>query len=273
MFAVLLVVFIGMLALSIDGGLLYAKFRQIRRANDAAALAAALECVKSGDAGAAQQSSDAIAAGNTPDAKPYVSNLYSPTPGDQNPTGTTCQKTSGTVKVQYASTAATGGGVHLAFWPAICALLPSCTVSSPKDVGASATASWGGGGDATNVAPMMLNMDRLGSCSITNPPSSRLQVGVSQCVFYWNNSPDFDGNAQWGLMNLDPYNNKGTQWYVPGNYNCPSVGGNDIRGWLTNGYPGDLYLRPDGLTYVCRGSGYQTGPVDQGLASASGKTY
>jgi hypothetical protein len=273
MMALLLVVFIGMLSLTIDGGLLFAKYRQIRRANDAAALAAALECVKSGDATAAQQSSDTIAAGNTPDAKPYLSNRYSMTPGDPNPTGSTCQKSGGTVKVQYASSGSTGGGVHLVFWPAVCALLPSCSVASPKDVGATAIASWGGGGDATRVAPMMLNMDRLGTCKITNPPDPSLQVGVSQCVFYWNNSPTFDGNAQWGLMNLDPYNNKGTQWYVPGNYNCPSAGGNDIKGWLQNGYPGDLYLNPDGPTYVCRAAGYQTGPVDQGLTDAQGKTY
>lgn len=253
MLSILLVVFLAILALAIDGGLLLVKFRQVRRANDAAALAAALSCASGDGSTAANDQADSLAGANV-DSPQRISIVYGPSGGPE------CDPSGGEVTVTYRATQS------LLFGPAI-------GLASPRPVERSATAAWGGAGDASNVAPLMLNMDRLGTCDITNPPSPSLQIGITQCVFYWNNSPTFDGDGMWGLMNLDPYNNKSTQWYVPGNFNCPGVGGNDIRGWLGSGYPGDLFLNPNGATYVCRGTGFQTGPVDQGLDGAEGKTF
>lgn len=244
----LLVVMIGITALTVDGGLLWVKFRRVRNANDAAALAAALSCAKAEGQAAADAIADDVATANVAGVGTVEVNVY--TPG--------CAAGSGTVHVEY------GGTQGLLFGPAV-------GVSSPRDVVGSATASWGGAGDASRVAPLMLNMDRLGTCRITNPPDPSLKEGVSQCVFYWNNN-DL-GNAQWALMNMDPYNNKGTQWYVSGNFGCSGTSGNEIRGWLSNGYNGDLFLNPNGKTYVCAGTGFQTGPVDQGLENARGQTY
>jgi putative Flp pilus-assembly TadE/G-like protein len=245
---IVLVVLIGITALTIDGGLLWVKYRKVRNANDAAALAAALSCANGEGQVAADGSADNVATLNVSDATLTDANVYTPD----------CDASSGTVRVQYEGTQ------DLMFGPAV-------GISSPRDVVGSATATWGGSGDASHVAPMMLNMNRLGTCNITNPPSSSLQEGVSQCVFYWNNNDI--GNATWGLMNLDPYNNKGTQWYVPADFGCSGTSGNEIRSWLSAGYNGDLFLNPSGKTYVCAGTGFQTGPVDQGLENAQGQTY
>jgi hypothetical protein len=253
MLAILLVVFISILALAIDGGLLLVKFRQVRRANDAAALAAALSCAQGDGSSAANTQADSFAGANV-DSPQRISIVYGPAGGPE------CDPSGGDVTVTYRAMQS------LMFGPAV-------GVASPRPVERSATAGWGGAGDASHVAPLMLNMDRLGTCNITNPPSPSLQIGISQCVFYWNNSPTFDGDGMWALMNLDPYNNKGSQWYVPANYNCPGVGGNDIKAWLSQGYPGDLFLNPDGNTYVCKGTGFQVGPVEQGLSDAEGKIY
>jgi hypothetical protein len=252
MLAILMVVFLAFLALAIDGGLLLVKFRQVRRANDAAALAAALSCARGDGSSAANAQADSLAGANV-DSSQRISIVYGPSGGPE------CDPRGGEVTVTYRATQS------LLFGPAV--------GEASRPVQRSATAAWGGAGDASSVAPLMLNMDRLGTCNITNPPSPSLQIGITQCVFYWNNSSAFDGNGMWALMNLDPYNNKGTQWYVPPDYNCPGTGGNDIKGWLSQGYPGDLFLNPNGKTYVCKGTGFQVGPVEQGLSGAEGKMY
>lgn len=253
MLAIVLVVLLAVLALAVDGGLLLSKFRQVRRANDAAALAAAISCAQGKGVSDAEPQADLLAAANV-DAPQRISIVF-------GPSGTAaCDPRGGEVTVTYRAMQ------PLMFGPAV-------GISSPKPVERPATAAWGGAGDASRVPPLILNMDRLGTCNITNPPSPSLQEGVSTCVFYWNDSPTFNGNAMWGLMNLDPYNNKSTQWYVPGNFNCPGVGGNDVRSWLDGGYPGDLYLNPAGKTYVCRGTGFRVGPVEQGLDDHEGEIY
>jgi hypothetical protein len=201
MMAILLVVFIGMLALSIDGGLLWSKFREARRANDAAALAAALECGRSGDQSKADASADTVAAGNAADMKQAPQSLTGVPPLKYDPS---CSASKGTVTVHYGSTQVTGGGVQLMFWPAVCALVPSCSISSPKDVGASATAVWGFAGSGP-IFPMALSKDRLSTCGIPSLMTDA-DVGVARCAFYFNQSGNDSSNWTWGLIDLDTWN-------------------------------------------------------------------
>jgi Flp pilus assembly protein TadG len=203
----LLVVLIGMLALSIDGGLLWTKFREARRANDAAAIAAALECGTSHNEAAANTSADAIASGNASDMKGVPGSAPGATNG-YNAYSPSCGAGKGTVTVHYGSTVATGGGVKLMFWPAVCALLPGCNVDS-KDVGASATAVWGAAGGGP-IFPLTLSMDALTSPDCLIPSGmTDADVGVKRCAFYFHacngNNCSFDVRSTWGLIDLDTW--------------------------------------------------------------------
>ncbi|HEX5627682.1 MAG TPA: hypothetical protein VFY08_06650, partial [Actinomycetota bacterium] len=60
--AILIFVLVGMLALAADGGILWAKYRGIRTANDAAALAAAYSCATGEGLAGAETAADSIAA-------------------------------------------------------------------------------------------------------------------------------------------------------------------------------------------------------------------
>lgn len=191
MMVFLLVVIIGMLALAIDGGLLFVKYRQARRANDAAALAAALECATSGNQSKADASANTVAAGNASDVKGVLGSPNVYTPG--------CNTTKGTVKVRYGSTQATGGGVEIMLWPALCALLPSCSVTSPKDVVASATAIWGAAAGGP-VFPLTLGKNKLSNCGIPDSMTDD-DIGTTRCAFYF----DQGAISTWGLIDLDTW--------------------------------------------------------------------
>lgn len=249
----LLVIFLGFLALSIDGGLLLSKLRQVRRANDAAALAAALSCLKSEGMDAATTQADTYAADNLENPE-RVSIVF------EGPSGSQCDPRGGRVTVTYKSTQA------LMFGPAI-------GVSSPRPVQRSATAVWGGVGASARIAPMMLSANRLSSpgCNI---PSDQLSDGQT-CGFWFNNgnqsnnTPQDLQNAEWGWMNLD-------KWNVAPDAQCPNASANDIKDWILNGANRDLTLNPTpAQTYVCRGQGNQAsqfgpnGAVTQSL----GKTF
>ena len=152
-----------------------------------------------------------------------------------------------------------GGEQTLMFGPAI-------GVSSPRPVAAQATALWGGAGGASNVAPLMLSLDRLSDCDIPDGPD--LVVGVSRCFFWWDNGTAHDTtaltNAEWGLVDL-------TTWGVDPWGGCGgNVSQSDVGEWITNGYPGSLLIDPS-PEYVCRGSGFQGNALNNDIETQVGE--
>src|SRR3972149_7919655 len=141
MVAILLVVMVGMLALTVDGGLLWTKFRAVRTSTDAATLAAAYSCATGEGLAGAEAQATGVATANVADATNVEPNEY--------PEG--CEIAGGQGTVHY------GGQQELMFGPAI-------GIGSPKPVLTEATAIWGGAGGAENVGPLMLGMQRLSTC-------------------------------------------------------------------------------------------------------------
>jgi hypothetical protein len=241
--AILILALVGMLALAVDGGILWVKYRGVRTANDAAALAAAYSCATGEGLAGAETAADTIAATNVADASSTQPGTY--------PQG--CVVEGGQVTVYF------GGEQTLMFGPAI-------GVSSPRPVAAQATALWGGAGGASNVAPLMLSLDRLSDCDIPDGPD--LVVGVSRCFFWWDNGTPNDTtaltNAEWGLVDL-------TTWGVEPWGGCGgNVSQSDVGTWITNGYPGSLLIDPS-PEYVCRGSGFQGNALNNDIETQVGE--
>jgi hypothetical protein len=246
--ALLLVVMVGMLALSVDGGLLWTKLRRIRTANDAAALAAAYSCAKGEGLSAAEAMAASVAQANVADAVATLPAEF--TPG--------CVVAGGQVTVHF------GGQQGLMFGPAV-------GVASPKPVAAQATALWGGAGGASNIAPLMLSLDRLSDCDIPNgPPGGPPLADGAPCFFWWDNGTPNDTdaltNAEWGLVDL-------TTWGVDAFGSCGgNVSQSDVGTWIDVGYPGSLLIDdPPGFEYVCRGSGFQGNALNNDVNAEAGQ--
>jgi Flp pilus assembly protein TadG len=250
--AFVLVVLIGILALSIDGGLLLSKYREVRRASDAAALAAAISC-RDGDGGSVA----------TTEAGTYASdNVVDPSEPAPGVT-VTFQDLQGH-PVQDCITIQSGGKVtvrvsasqSLMFAPAVSRMLnpavDESSITQPKQVVATATAVWGGAGVGQGVVPMMLSSNRLSNCDIP------FGVGDGDvCAFWFNNGnkgsqTDQDlMNAEWGWIDL-------SQWDV-GRYGpCPgNTTPQEIGETLTTPVESITMASPP-PTYSCRGNGNMT---------------
>jgi Flp pilus assembly pilin Flp len=245
--ALLMVVLIGMLALTVDGGLLWTKFRQIRTANDAAALAAAYSCANGEGLSGAEATAVNIATANVVDATTTQPGSY--------PRG--CVVEGGEVTVHF------GAEQSLMFGPAI-------GVSSPKPVAAQATAIWGGAGGASNVAPLMLSLGRLSDCNFPDG----VQEGAD-CFFWWDNGTQNDTtaltNAEWGLVDLSTW---GVAPWGPCGGN---VSQSDVGTWIEDGYPGSLLIDgypgsvPPPVEYVCRGNGFQGSALNNDVNAQAGE--
>ena len=239
--AVVLVVVVGVLALSVDGGMLWVKYRNIRNANDAASLAAALSCAHGDGQVAADTSAGSAATANSSDAAALQPNVYTPS----------CNQDAGQVHVRYA------GQQDLLFGPAV-------GITSPKTVVASATATWGGAGGSEDVVPLVLMKDRLSTCNVIPEPGKPTPPIGTECGFWWDNSAL--GNATWGLMGLDSW---GTTSAPSG---CSASGGlSDITNAIINGIDQPLILNPGAPstpTYVCAKNGNAINPVDNAIRTA-----
>lgn len=244
MLVVLLVVLIGMLALSIDGGLLWTKYRRVRNANDAASLAAAYSCATGETLATANQKADQVAQANVAGAATVAPTEYSPA----------CDPNGGTVTVQY------GSSQVLEFGPAV-------GVSSPKPVVAQATAVWGGAGGSKDVVSLVLLRDRLSTCNVVPQPGKPTPPLGTLCGFWWDDKAL--GSASWGYMNLASW---GTDSAPSG---CSASGGvSDITHAITDGLDDPLLLKSPPPTYVCAKNGAFSKPVHDAIqqALAAGRT-
>ena len=246
MVGIMILALVGMLALTVDGGLLWTQFRRMRGANDAAALAAAYSCASGEGMAGADAMATQVATANVGDASLTGPNEY--------PQG--CEVVGGEVTVNY------GGEQGLLFGPAI-------GISSPRPVNTQATAAWGGAGGATNVVPLMLSMNRLSDCDIPDGAfDGTLVEGVSRCFFWWDNGTRNDQteltNAEWGLVDL-------STWASEPWDRCPgTVSQNEFGTWVSEGYPGSLLLETT-PTYVCRGTGFQGNALNNDIEAQAGE--
>jgi Flp pilus assembly protein TadG len=239
----LLAVLIGITALAIDGGLLWAKFRRVRNANDAAALAAALSCARGEGQSVADAKADEYAAANVWDAARIEDPVYTP---DCNPNG-------GKVTVRY------GGEQTLMFAPAV-------GLDSPRPVHAYATASWGGAGGSADVIPLVLMRDRLSTCNFVPGPGVTPPPEGTLCGFWWDN--DDLGNATWGYLNLASWPDDETE-DVATTSGCSAGGGEAaMSDAIINGIDEPLLLIPPPPTYVCAENGAYSQPIDNAIQTA-----
>jgi hypothetical protein len=232
--AISMVALLGMLSLSVDGGALMLKRRGMVNGADAASLAAAQSCAGGdGDADAISHA-DSIATSNVANA---VRQSISFMPA--------CNSPFGEVSVVYRSLQ------DLFFSPVV-------GVDSPKPVDGVATALWGvvAGG---HPAPIEISGLQARGCGFPDLPPG------SECSFWYNNDDVTNGQASWGLMNLN-------LWDVPAGANCNASGGsNDIGDWIVDGYPDVLSIRPL-PTYVCLMPGARAGNWQNDLESQIGET-
>lgn len=245
MVAVLLVVLLAILALAIDGGLLLVKYRQVRRANDAAALAAAIECVKNptGGTDGADQKANEYAQANGAESPPWTDdgkNVY--------PNG--CQSKAGKVTVYY------GAWQDLEFGPAI-------GVTSPKHVTATATATWGAAGSVGTLIPLALAEGTdLGKCTAT--ANSQPPIGAT-CKLFWSTSDPTNGT--WGVVDLrcaywstcNPNLDDSTSGCEnQPNANLVNGSGPNDGGWMEGisaSFFSSMPVPPNQYVYACAGNG------------------
>lgn len=244
MFAVLLLVMVGLLGLSVDGGLVYVRYRQVRNANDAAALAAALSCANN-EAALADDRANALAEANASGATLYG-------PGIEYPSGCTATAADGRAIVHYQATQT------LYFAPLV-------GVSSPGMASAEATGTWGGAGGSSNVIPIVIYEDGLwASCDI-DPSTNSYPAEGTRCVFWYDN--DAQGDATWGFMALSTWPQTPEENLASAS-GCAATGGtNDITDAIWPGWDGTLVMVGD-PTYVCAKNGSSIQPVANTLADA-----
>jgi len=61
-------------------------------------------------------------------------------------------------------------------------------------------------------------------------------------------------------------------WGVARNASCPgNVNQSNVTTWIRNGYPTPLMLQQPPPTYVCRGSGFQGGALNQDINAMAGQ--
>ena len=193
--AVTSLVFFAMLALAVDIGSVVVLRRNLVRAADSAALAAAQSCATRAPEQAETQA-DHYATANQSDASGGIT------------VSTGCGTAEGSVTVEYSAVSELqiAGGL--------------LDIDDPT-IDATATAIWGPAGGGTAVPPIALMIDGSGEVPCDPSPAT--------CGFWQNNNDSgFSGGSVWGLMNLDTWGGQNNS------SNCGPAGVPEIEEFITN---------------------------------------
>ena len=240
--ALMLVVFVAMVALAVDTGGLYLRRRELVNGSDAAAMSAGRTCARGGadDRFAAPEAAADYQVrenGRITGFEVGGTNIVSMT---------SCGLQWGHVSVEYTSQQ------DLFFAPAI-------GFESTKPVTTEATASWGLG--SNNPVPIVISSMLSDDCPI--PPSGTPAIGQI-CSFWYDNDRLNGGN--FAFLSLNP-----AGWDVPIDDNCSgaqSGGTSQLTDWIDGTSPASVSLNWTEPTYVCsdsgiRGVGGHDGPNSQ----------
>jgi Flp pilus assembly protein TadG len=239
--ALMLTVFVAMVALAVDAGGLYLRRRELVNGSDSAALSAGRTCARGGldDRFASpEEAADFHVRQNGQITAAEVSGV-TPNIIDM----TSCGLQWGHVTVQYTSEQS------LFFAPAV-------GFNSTSPVTTTATASWGLG--SNNPVPIVLSTLISDRCAV--PPTGWPSEG--QICSFWYDNDRLDG-GNFAFLSLNP-----AGWDVPIDGNCSGAqsGGTDnLTKWIDGSLPASVTLNWLDPTYVCtdtgiRGVGGKTGP-------------
>lgn len=240
--ALMLVVFIAMVAIAVDAGGLYLRRRELVNGSDAAAMSAGRTCARGGADdrfGAPEEAADYQVRENAKITGFEVG-------GPNIVSMTSCGQQWGHVSVEYTSQQ------ELFFAPAI-------GFEHSKPVTTEATASWGLG--SNNPVPIVVSSLLAVNCPV--PPSGTPTEG-QQCAFWYDNDRLEGGN--FAFLSMNP-----AGWDVPIDDNCSgaqSGGTSQLTGWIDGSSPASVPLNWTAPTYVCsdagiRGVGGNGGPHSQ----------
>ena len=227
--ALMLVVFVAMVAIAVDTGGLYLRRRELVNGSDAAAMSAGRTCARGGtdDRFAAPEAAADYQVqenGRITGFEVVGTNIVSMT---------SCGLQWGHVSVEYTSQQ------DLFFAPAL-------GFESSKPVTTEATASWGLG--SNNPVPLVISSLSSASCPV---PPSGTPTFEQTCAFWYDNDRFVGGN--FGFLSLNA-----AGWNVPIDSNCSgSVAGgtNSLTGWVDGTLPASVAINWTNPTYVCTETG------------------
>ena len=230
--ALMLVVFVAMVAIAVDAGGLYLRRRELVTGSDSAAMSAARTCARGGfdDRFASpEEAGDFHVQQNG-----QITALEVAAPG--NVFTTPCNSQWGHATVQYTSEQS------LFFAPAL-------GFESAKPVTTTATASWGLG--SNNPVPLVVTTKTsLDPAVCPIPPTGTPAIGQT-CVFWFDNDRLEGGN--FSFLSLNPQG-----WDVPIDDRCSgsgSGGTDSLTGWIDGSLPASLPINWTDPTYVCNDTG------------------
>lgn len=242
--ALMLVVFVAMVAIAVDAGGLYLRRRELVNGSDSAALSAGRTCARGGFDDRFATPEDAADFHVMQNGRITATEVGGVTPNITEMT--VCGQQWGHVSVQYTSEQA------LFFAPAL-------GFESAKPVTTAATASWGLG--SNNPVPIVVSSLLSDDCPV--PPSGFPTIGQT-CSFWYDNDRLNGGN--FAFLSLNP-----AGWGVPQDDNCSgaqSGGTSTLTGWIDGSIPASVPLYWKEPTFVCsdsgiRGVGGKDGPNSQ----------
>jgi hypothetical protein len=225
--ALMLVVFVAMVAIAVDAGGLYLRRRELVNGSDSAALSAGRTCARGGIDDRFFTPEDAADFHVRENGQITALEVGGPEPNIVDMT--TCGLQRGHVTVQYTSEQS------LFFAPAL-------GFEQAKPVTTAATASWGLG--SNNPVPLVISSLSSESCPI--PPTGTPSFEQT-CAFWYDNDRFVAGN--FGFLSLNA-----AGWNVPIDSNCEGsvAGGTDsLTGWVDGTMPASVTINWTDPTYVC----------------------
>jgi hypothetical protein len=229
--ALMLVVFVAMVAIAVDAGGLYLRRRELVTGSDSAAMSAGRTCARGGFDDRFASPEDAADFHVQENGEITALEVAGPDPNITEMT--TCGLQWGHVSVEYTSEQS------LFFAPAL-------GFESTSPVTTEATASWGLG--SNNPVPMVISSLSSASCPV---PPNGTPAFEQTCAFWYDNDRFVGGN--FGFLSLNA-----AGWDVPIDSNCAGsvAGGTDsLTGWVDGTLPASVAINWTNPTYVCTETG------------------